>query len=108
MLFGQNDSRMPWYGYVIANLIVWVFVAIVFVASKSGWFSNVQPTIDRSGIGSLLIFIPISFLIASLYDYFFDRIAGDEHDDDEDEENLPEAEQLIPGADAGSSKQPLS
>lgn len=104
MNYGQNDPRMPWYGYVIANALVWLFVALVFTASKYGWFSTVQGTIDRSGVGSLLIFIPLVFLIASIYDYIYDRIARRSDAKEVEPENVNEADQLIPGFDSGVSK----
>jgi hypothetical protein len=75
MIFGKNDPKMPWYGYVLANVIVWGITALVFVVTKSGIISSVTSEIERSGIGSFLIFIPVAFLIASLYDYWFDRLA---------------------------------
>ncbi len=104
MNFSQNNPRMPWYGYVIANVLVWIFVALIFAATKYGWFSSVEPTIDRSGIGSLLIFIPITFLLASIYDYLYDRVVHKKDDKGETEELETESELIQPGAESRTTK----
>ena len=99
MNFFNTEPRMPWYGYLIANAIVWIMTGLVFYGTKMAWFSNVKNTVDRPGTLSLLIFIPLAFFLASLYDYIFDRVpVSDDSDRIEDED----ASQPIPSVPAKS------
>ncbi len=74
----DRHVRMPWYGYVFANAIIWTIVIAIYFILKYSPRPFIVPTglIDRPGIASLLLFLPLAFLLASIYDYFFDRFAS--------------------------------
>jgi len=73
-------------------------MAVIYVGVKNAWFSAVKSTIDRPGVMSLMIFIPIAFLIASVFDFCYDRyksptedLEAEESEDSKDQEVIPTA-----------------
>jgi len=86
-----DDTLFPWWGYLIANAVVWTLAILVFVATKQAWFMDPKPLVNRPAVSALLIFVPLAFLIASIYDFCFDRIAARTRVDVDDEESAPEA-----------------
>lgn len=72
----RREALLPWYGYVLINLIVWAVVIATYVLAKKAMAGGPAPAVDRPGTAAFLFFIPLAFLIASLYDFFFDRIAN--------------------------------
>ena len=69
----DRDPRFPATGYVLINMVVIAICALIYFATKGAWFTLPESSIERPAVGALLFFIPVAFIIASIYDYFFDR-----------------------------------
>lgn len=70
-----RGRRFPWYGYLLINAGVWVLLALIYVATKGAWFSAVEAGVDRPAVGGLLLTVAACFLLASVYDFVFDRFS---------------------------------
>jgi hypothetical protein len=80
---------LPIKGYVALNLLVWVFCLAMLPFIR--WWAG--PPRDTSwaltGIGFLLVLIPVFFTIASILDAIYDRLGPDERiDEPEDDASL--------------------
>jgi hypothetical protein len=64
----------PLRGYLLINAIVWGLLVLVYIATRQAWFSNVSPAVMRPGVSPVLFLIGLAFLIASIFDYLFDRV----------------------------------
>lgn len=71
-----KEPRLPWYGYVLLNVIVWVLTLGLYILAKDGFLAGDGGALPRPGLASLLVFIPVCFLAASLYDALYDRFAN--------------------------------
>lgn len=63
----------PLRGYLLINLVVWVVCGLIFYSVSAGWFSTVAPAVQRPAAGGVLLLVMLSFLLASVYDFVFDR-----------------------------------
>jgi hypothetical protein len=65
----EADGLFPLKGYIILNVIFWLFCILQMGALK--WLYR-----DAMGIIFFFIFLPVGFTLVSIYDYVFDRIAS--------------------------------
>lgn len=65
--------RFSLKGYLLINAIVWGVLILIYIAVGKAWFSSVAPGIQRQGVSPVLLLIALAFLIASVYDFAFDR-----------------------------------
>jgi hypothetical protein len=69
----RRDALFPWYGYVLVNAVVLAVTLGVYWLAVTGRVSTPGPSVERPGVAGWLLFIPLSFLLASLYDALVDR-----------------------------------
>ncbi|MDK2970345.1 MAG: hypothetical protein PWP23_100 [Candidatus Sumerlaeota bacterium] len=69
----SRAARFSLKGYLLINGIVWVVLFLIYVSVREAWFSSVAPGIQRQGVSPVLLLIALAFLIASVYDFAFDR-----------------------------------
>ncbi|MBX3728866.1 MAG: hypothetical protein KF858_06750 [Candidatus Sumerlaeia bacterium] len=69
-----TSPRFPLRGYLLINGIVWALLVLVYIAVRQAWFSNVSPAVMRPGVSPVLFLIALAFLVASAFDYIFDRV----------------------------------
>jgi hypothetical protein len=67
---------MPLMGYVILNAGVVVLTLAVYLVAKSGFLAPDEGTVPRPGLASVLLFIPLAFLVASVFDAIHDRVSA--------------------------------
>jgi hypothetical protein len=89
-------------GYLLINGIVWVVLFLIYVAVREAWFSSVAPGIQRQGVSPVLLLIALAFLIASVYDFAFDRFRPSSEIQSADE---PEAGERKDEAEAPAKQQ---
>ena len=72
---------LPIKGYIALNLLVWIFCLAMLPFIK--WWSGPlrETSWSLTGIGFLLLLIPIFFTIVSIVDAIYDRRVADEDDE---------------------------
>ena len=67
---------MPLLGYAILNGGVLLLTLGVYLVAKTGVLAPDGGTVPRQGLASVLLFIPLAFLVASVFDALHDRLSG--------------------------------
>lgn len=73
---GPRQPRLAWWGYALMNGVVIVLCLAVYLLAKKGMVAPDAGAFARPGLASAMLFIPLAFLAASLYDAIYDRVAA--------------------------------
>lgn len=69
----RPPDRLPLWAYLVINALVWVFAALAWWATRQGWFMAPPANVPRPGAGAVLVFVPVAFALASVFDYLVSR-----------------------------------
>lgn len=68
-MIDRLPDQMPWWAYLAVNAVVWVLTATAWWATREGWILGPPATVPRPGAAVLLVFVPVAFALASIFDY---------------------------------------
>ncbi len=76
----HDQERFPLIGYLLINAVVIALCIAAWVATKKGLLMLPPATASgRPGVASMLVFVPLCFLLATLFDLVW-RIVGRHRD----------------------------
>lgn len=70
----STDQPFPFLGYVVLNALVWGLLVLAYLAAKRGYFSSVSPLVERPGTAAVLLMVGLSFSVASIFDFLYEKI----------------------------------
>jgi hypothetical protein len=80
MMRDPEQERFPLAGYIIINAVVIALCLAAWIATKKGLLMlPPAAAAGRPGVASMLIFVPMCFLLATLFDLVW-RVVGRHRD----------------------------
>ena len=80
------SAPLPIKGYILLNLLVWGFCLAMLPFIK--WWAGPPRETGwaLTGIGFLLVLIPVVFTIVSVFDAIYDRLGSDDETDEAEDD----------------------